>query len=141
MFAVRQADTYDGSTLVKSYKYLSFPRQFFGDDTDKVDGLVEKIIKSLQDRQALVKKLRGAPLILIKEDLKPNTYKLIEDHGITNMFELRMILGKRYNGKVSSRIVGIGQKNGTEIINAMEKHGLWVHLTTEKWEESEDQAI
>ena len=134
LFAVRQVDTYDGSKLVESYKYSAFSSQFIDCYPADLDNLVDAIVSSLRRRQLLMKSLQETPISKIKDDLKPNTYKWIEAWGITNLFELRRSLHRRYNGKVSSRIAGIGQKNGTEIINVIEKHGIPSTLFTERWE-------
>ena len=134
VFAVHQVDRFREGRVSESYRYTAFSSNFLGTTPEELDGLVQKIIISLLDKQALIKKLRATPVILIKDDLSPKTYQKIEDGNIENIYQLRRSIHRRYNGNVLSRISGIGQKNGTEIINALEKHGLWVNLHTERWE-------
>ena len=133
LFAVRQVDKYDGSKLADSYIYTSFSGQALRKSED-FDNLIEEIIGYLRGKQTQKRKLIATPLSVLKDDINPNTYKKIESCGISNMYELRMSIHRRYNGKVTSKIAGIGQKNGTEVINALEKHGVPSGLFTERWE-------
>jgi hypothetical protein len=141
VFAVHQVGKYREGRVAESYKYLAYSSQFLSASPEELDVLLEKIIGSLLDKKALIKKLRATPVSVIKCDLEPKTYKRIEDGNIANIYDLRRSIHRKYNGNIFSKISGIGKKNGAEIINALEKHGLWINLFTEKWEQSEDKAV
>jgi hypothetical protein len=135
IFALHQVDKFDDINLVESYKYFHFSNKFINGTSEEVDALVDKIIGVLKAKQDQIKQMRQTPIEVIKEDVSPKTYKWIEKWGITNLYDLRMNIHRRYNGVVHSKIVGIGQKNGTEVVDAMEKHGIGRDsLYTERWE-------
>ena len=134
VFAVNQVDRYREGRIFESYRYLSYPSQFLGTDPEELDLFIERLIVSLRERQALIKKLRATPVDIIKDDLSPNTYKKIENGKIENIYQLRRSIHRRYDGNIFSKISGVGKKNGAEIISALEKHNLWVNLSTDRWE-------
>ena len=135
IFALHQVDKFDDINLVESYKYFHFSNKFINGTPEEIDELVNKIIDVLRAKQEQMKQLRQTPIDVIKDDVSPKTYKWIEKWGITNLYDLRMNIHRRNNGVVYSKIVGIGQKNGTEVANAMEKYGINNNsLYTERWE-------
>lgn len=135
IFALHQVDRFDDGDLMESYKYFHFGSRFINGKPEEMDALVDKIIGVLKAKQEQIRQLRQTPIEAIKDDVSPKTYKWIEKWGITNLYDLRMSIHRRYNGAVHSKIVGIGRKNGTEVANAMEKHGINNNsLYTERWE-------
>lgn len=142
LFKVANSKQYDKSgNLIKSQDYVFFSSNFLNLKEDEMNAFVDKTIKALKDKQRLIKRLKETSIEAIKKDIKPGTYKIIKECGITNLYDLRMRLYRRFNGNISSKIVFINLKKGNEILDVLEKNGIPNNLYTEIWGLDEDQAV
>ena len=142
LFKVANSKQYDKSgNLIKSQDYVFFSSNFLNLKEDEMNAFVDKTIKALKDKQRLIKRLKETSIEEIKKDIKPGTYKIIKEGGITNLYDLRMRLYRRLNGNIDSKIVFINLKKGNEILDVLEKNGIPNNLYTETWGLDEDKAV
>ncbi len=137
LFTIKQVTEYDENwKKTGGYKYAHFCSNIIDLSNEELNTFIERTIKSLRDRQEFITKVRSIPLETIKDDLDPKIYKLIEHQGITNLYELRRNVHRRWDGTVTSRIVGIAKVKGTEILNVLEKYGIPIDnsMYGDKWE-------
>jgi hypothetical protein len=137
LFSINQVTEYNeqwGQT--GSYRYAQFCSNVIDLSNEELDAFIERTIKSLRDRQEFIAKVRSIPLETIKDDLDPKIYKLIEHWEITNLYELRRNVHRRWDGTITSRIAGIAKVKGAEILNVLEKHGIPIDnsMYGDKWE-------
>ena len=137
LFTIKEVTEYDENwNETGGYRYAHFCSNIIDLSNEELDVFIERTIKSLKDRQEFIAKIRSIPLETIKNDLDPKIYKLIEYWEITNLYELRRNVHRRYDGTVTSRIAGIAKVKGTEILNVLEKHGVPIDnsMYGDKWE-------
>jgi hypothetical protein len=137
LFTIKQVTEYDEEwKKTGSYKYAHFCSSIIDLSNQELDVFIERTIKSLRSRQEFIAKVRNIPLETIKDDLDPKIYKLIEHWEITDLYELRRNVHRRWDGTVTSRIAGIAKVKGTEILNVLEKHGIPIDnsMYGDKWE-------
>jgi hypothetical protein len=137
LFTVKEVTEYDEEwKKTNSYRYAHFCSNVIDLSNEELAAFVERTIKSLRDRQEFIAKVRSIPLETIKNDLDPKVYKLIEHWGITDLYELRRNVHRRYDGTVTSRIAGIAKVKGTEILNVLDKHGIPIDSSVygDRWE-------
>ncbi len=137
LFTIKEVTEYDENwNKTGGYRYAHFCSNIIDLSNEKLNAFIERTIKSLRDRQEFITKVRSIPLETIRDDLDPKIYKLIEHWGITNLYELRRNVHRRWDGTVTSRIAGIAKVKGTEILNVLEKHGIPIDnsMYGDKWE-------
>lgn len=136
LFAVTQAVEYnDDYTHHERYKFCRFSNEVLSMDADELGAFVDKTIGFLTKHRDAIAHLRSIDISAVENDLDPKVYKLILDHGIKNIYELRRNVHRRHTGEVSSRIVNVAKIKGEQIVKVMEAKGYMIDLyTTERWD-------
>jgi hypothetical protein len=137
LFEVKKVHQYnDDYRYLGSYKFCHFSGEVLNMDADELSYFVDKTIEFLTKHRDAIANLRSIDIGVVENDLDPKVYKLIINHGITNIYELRKSVHRRYTGEISSRIVGVAKIKGEQIVKVMEDKGYMIDLyTTEKWDE------
>ena len=136
LFAVTKVVEYDEDYIRHtSYKFCHFSSEVLSMDVDELGAFVDKTIGFLTKHRDAIAHLRSIDVSDVEKDLDPKVYKLILDHGITNIYELRRNVHRRHTGEISSRIVGVAKIKGEQIVKVMEDKGYMIDLyTTERWD-------
>lgn len=135
LFAVTKVLKYNDYRFVGSYKFCHFSSEVLNMDADELGAFVDKTIGFLTKHRDAIAHLRSIDVSDVEKDLDPKVYKLILDHGITNIYELRRNVHRRHTGEISSRIVGVAKIKGEQIVKVMEDKGYMIDLyTTERWD-------
>lgn len=118
-----------------SYKFCRFSSEVLNMKTEQLSEFVDKTVSFLTRLRDAVAYLKSIDISEIEKDLDPKVYKLIVEHGITNIYELRRNVHRRHTGEASSRIIGVAKIKGEQIVKVMEDKGYMFGLyTTEKWD-------
>jgi len=136
LFKVTKVINYDESyTNRSSYKLCHFSSEVLNMESEQLSEFVDKTVNFLTRLRDAVADLKSIDISEIEKDLDPKVYKLILDHEITNIYELRRNIYRRYTGEIYSRIVGVAKVKGEQIVKVMEAKGYMIGLyTTEKWD-------
>jgi hypothetical protein len=136
LFTVTKVVEYNEDyTNHSSYKFCHFSSEVLSMSADELGAFVDKTIDFLTKHRDAIARLRSIDVSTVENDLDPKVYKLIVEHGITNIYELRRHIHRRHTGEISSRIVGVAKVKGEQIVKVMEAKGYMIDLyTTERWD-------
>jgi hypothetical protein len=139
LFRVTKVINYDESYATRSsYKFCRFSSEVLNMKAEQLSEFVDKTVSFLTRLRDAVAYLKSIDISEIEKDLDPKVYKLILDHKITNIYELRMNIHRRHTGEIYSRIIGVAKVKGEQIVKVMEAKGYMLGLyTTEKWDVNE----
>lgn len=140
LFSVIQATEFnDEWKEIESYKYSVFSSEILDLPPEQLEKFVNRTIKCLTDRHQLIKTWRSTPITVLEGLLDPKIYKLIshEEYGVKNIYELRRSIHRYQDGKIYSKIPGIGNVKGIKILEATEKIYPTFNksIYTERWKE------
>jgi hypothetical protein len=87
------------------------------------DEFFDEIITTVNAKRKEIHKLKRVPITVLKNDISPSTYKILESNHVDSMFDLCNNLTRLSTNAVISRLPCIGPKKGDEILRAMKKAG------------------
>lgn len=87
------------------------------------DEFFDNIINLVNQKRKEIHKLKRVSIAVLKNDISPSTYSLLESNHVENMFDLVENIRRYSNGAIVSRLASIGPKKGDEILRAMKKAG------------------
>lgn len=136
LFSVTKVVEYNEEyTSHSSYKFCHFSSEVLSMDADELGAFVDKTIGFLTRHRDAIAHLKSIDVSVVENYLDPKVYKLIIDHNIKNIYELRRNVHRRHTGEITSRIVGVAKIKGEQIVKVMEAKGYMIDLyTTERWD-------
>jgi hypothetical protein len=135
LFEVTKVVEYnDSGRHIGSYNYCHFSSDVINMDAKELSVFIGKTIDCLTAHRDSIDRLRNIHINVLEDDLDPKLYQLIVNNHITNVYDLRKKLHRRYSGEIISNVAGVAKVKGEKIIKAMEEKGYMINLyTTERW--------
>jgi hypothetical protein len=131
LFRVVKVEKYDEKYRpLSSYNYCTLSNEIVDMEPTILYDFVDKTINALNEYRNNINFLRKIDISAIKNDIDPKIYNIIVANKITNIYDLRKKIHRRYYGEIISYIPGIGKVKGEPIIKAMEEKGYMISLYT-----------